>query len=667
MRQLLYGLWAGWTGVLLLSRTELVRFTVKTPPDGILGFCYLNGYPKQQDYFWFGAMVVGGLAGVLLTRLFLWAAGIFALKGKGAGITGIIAVICMAVSTMLGLSRSLGNLPGNWLFFAAGCILPWLGAKWHSPGPEAPYAGAAGAGERGIGIWIILCTIVSAIWVMDTGFHCCKIDGIHEGAHLLYVQAMLDGKRPGLDFFTEYGVLGNWTLFGWMKVFGLTIADERLYFLFVQAMGTAIHLAMFRLIGLGWYASILGAFVALSLSSATGIEYGIYPAARTAIALLAVIYFWKGMNGKGGRYIWFSGLLEAISLLFSPEFAVSAGVAIIGMSVSGFFGAGMAKRLSPAFSWAAIVLVGFFAMSFALFGWSLFSGVAASLSGGYGGARLSGHGAMPLIEFPWFNRWDPLAFFGRQYSLSLQLWCIGMMSTGMIAWGIMRREPDPRRVIGFGVGIFTLLALMPGLTRPWGQVRTAIPPCALLVGFMLDEIGWVRNEKKRLFGYFFGALTVLAVVLHVNSDMNLVRKYSFCGWNWKGMWNFNWPNRLGGVVPMALDNEDLVLAVGKISALSRKGEYVYAGAPAHAHLCFLADRSGLPPYPSTVIAATSRQRDRVLDSLREYRPPVALLSDMGIDIPYAVEHKEEVEYIKRNYRLALKTGTLEIYRLAEKR
>jgi len=249
--------------------------------------------------------------------------------------------------------------------------------------------------------------------------------------------------------------------------------------------------------------------------------------------------------------------------------------------------------------------------------------------------------------------------------ITRDIWLIGLTSTGMIMWSLFGSSSPERRSLVIGVGIYSVLILVPGLARPLIQVTGAVPASALLLSIWLDNIQ-VRGGKYRLYSIFLGAILLFPALFDFATIIKpTIDKYSPCGWNWKSRWDPAWPQRLGGVLPISIAQADVVLAVRTVESISKKGDYIYVGAPWHMHVCFLADRHGLPPYPTNSIVATSSQRAEVLASLAKYRPSVALMSEEGIDIPYNVEHKEEAEYIRANYSLYLKTGSLMIYKRKE--
>ena len=107
--------------------------------------------------------------------------------------------------------------------------------------------------------------------------------------------------------------------------------------------------------------------------------------------------------------------------------------------------------------------------------------------------------------------------------------------------------------------------------------------------------------------------------------------------------------------------EDITRAVRLIREHCPSGRRVYLGSLWHAHLCFLAERPALGPFPYPALAVTTADRSRVVEALERDRPPVALVAERGMDAPCAVEHPEEREYIGKHYRLLERSGELEIF------
>ncbi len=96
-----------------------------------------------------------------------------------------------------------------------------------------------------------------------------------------------------------------------------------------------------------------------------------------------------------------------------------------------------------------------------------------------------------------------------------------------------------------------------------------------------------------------------------------------------------------------------------------EGESVYLAAPTYGHVPFLAGRPGLAPYPSALLAATKSERDEMLGVLKQARPQVVLLTRMGIDVPFKIEHPQESRFIEEHYELYKEIGDLFIYTLKQ--
>jgi len=408
-RHLLYGLWGGWTGVLLVARLEIIHFAVKAPPYGILNYCYLNGYPKQRDYFWFGAMIVGGFLGVLITRLVLS----FLIKRtrvQRSRIFALAGIVSALMASLFGLSSIYGRSSITLMLYMGGVLFPWLDGRWYREPKSIENDFPDKRGFRGILCWVVVCVLISALWAFDAAFRCRKLDGIHEGSQLLYVQGILDGILPGVGCKAEYGPLSILGLYGWMKLFGISVCFGRLYFLVMQALGTAIHLALFRVIGLNWIATTICTLLILTHSSITGVQYGIVTAMRTAMPLLAIVIYWRGRGGNR-KLIILSGLLQSISLMFSPEYGMASMAAISAIFLRGLYGKRDHVNRMSFIMWVAVSVIGIALISLAIYGKSAFGSLVSIILGSYGLPRLLGHLVLPFPEFKWWTKWELARLF----------------------------------------------------------------------------------------------------------------------------------------------------------------------------------------------------------------------------------------------------------------
>ncbi len=91
------------------------------------------------------------------------------------------------------------------------------------------------------------------------------------------------------------------------------------------------------------------------------------------------------------------------------------------------------------------------------------------------------------------------------------------------------------------------------------------------------------------------------------------------------------------------------------------GGRLYLAAPRYAHACFLADRAPLPPFGLTYLAATGTERRAIVDALDRRPPDLAVVTDAGLEQPFAVEHPEERAWLAARYRLDARIGEVQLW------
>ncbi|MEK7476516.1 MAG: hypothetical protein AAB152_12915 [Candidatus Coatesbacteria bacterium] len=654
-----YGCWVGWITVCAFAASDALLFSYVPPPAGILNACVLRKYPKQEDFFWFGATLIAGIVfglGFGCFRAVLQHAGWKGVTRYFALGTGLCA---LAGTTVLAMSVRGAGSPVFYLGYAVSLLAPWLDRAILAPTEEVPREGDSHGTMWAIRWrnWALITLAVSSLVIWD-GFQAHRpVDGLHEGVHLLYYQSWRAGDLPHVTVRAQYGPLYTYSLLWWLRMTGPSISTERMYFTLVQILGTWIHLLLLRAICSSPWVLLVGSLVMISHSTAMGIQFGWANALRTALALAAVVLCGLGW-GTRERLRWsLVGMLLAASLLYSTEYGLAA---ILGCMVILAHGAmsGDREKSVKAFSWmavagsvsAALVLV-------LIFGAKVPAMIRSELGGSYIGSRLMGHGVIPFKAFPWFEGLD---FAIANHKLILELAAIWLPMMGVsffVPWIILSRGglDVARRRLSIGLAVVAVLGQVPVLVRPNVQIAMSMPPVIL---FAVAWYGWARP----------GALVArtLALLLVVNSFLIgaplwplMVQKYALM-YAPVGETVPELP-RLGGVTASPFTSVGMRGAVKMIEDACGPGGRVYVAAPAYAHLVFLADRVGMPPYPLVQLAPSARDRDLILSVLKSARPRMALVTLEGIDVPFAMEHPDEWEYIQRNYRMARKVGSLMIF------
>jgi len=659
----LHGLLAGWMAVLLLQGSGILRFVAPAAASGeIFNWCVQIGYPKIYDWFWYAAVILGGIAGA--NTNFLMVRSLRRHKHPGydsllpivAGYAFLIAAICSGFSVYY-------VRPVTITCALLGAVLPWLSRYWYVPAQAGEGWIPPVLSTRATAAWATGFLLLSSAWVYDPAIFTRNLDGAHEGSHLLQVQSALCGDIPGLTTRIEYGPLYTHSLIWWMRVFGLTFSSERMYFLFFQILGTAIHLLLIRLVCRTSICLMVGTWLMLTLSTASILIYGWANASRTALPLLGLYLFWRGLFANRPGSLIASGVLTAFSLLYSFEYGATG---MLGCVVLLAFYTLNPDRKSPGVVtrlgwWMGAGATVFAFLVTIMFGARTMDFLAQCLSGGYGVSRIKGDAVFPLPCFPpWSSVNNPREYLW-QAVFTIKAWGPAFVCSLCWVWFQAGRWRLRERAFSFSLLLFALLAQIPAVARPFQQTAAAAPPLILLAIMILDDVG--SSGGFRWISRLAAVLLVLAgFVFPYGSFSTWLERYSFQTGEPGVRPAFGVESRLGRVKLDRRQAHDIAEAVPLLTGLCRPDQRVYCASVQNMYMCFLADRAGLPPFPNAAIAVTRQDHTLVLAALEKFRPPVVLLEPYVVDVPYLQKYAREGTYIQRHYLLIRKIDRLYIFK-----
>jgi len=660
---ILHGAWAGWAALLFVVRSGVIAFNYSDPADGLINLCTTLRYPKHQDYCWYGAMLAAGLAGAGLNALALKRLVRDGRVGRLGTAFLLLALGFAAAGTGLLFTAGWWRSPLTLLSLAAAGLLPWFCARWYSPAGSLPVPAKPRTVLNAVG-WLAACLALSFVWVYDGGYYLRWIDGYHEGGnHLLVVQGYLAGDTPGIGVRTVYGPLYHFSLIWWMKIFGMTVSSERVYFMLAQMAGTAIHLYLVRLVCGNRAVALAGMWLMLTLSTAPALGYGWANALRTAIPLGAFVSCRYGIVRGSGRLLAVSGLLTACGMLYSQEFGAAGALGCLLLLSADAFG--VSRRLSGLYRWSASVLAAFLVLMAAMYRGRVATAIGKMFLENYAMTQLKGHYTLPLAGFPWFTSLLDAGSKSGDIIYQLSVWGPGLLCVLAAGWLASRRE---RLVPGNGplLGALVLMALLsqlPVLARPMGQVGTSMPVVVLMAAVFFDmTVGADRPGGGARKGLILAASFLWGLsVSWPEIKSSYLEKYNpnpFYQVGARGIFM-----RLGLVKLKLPRDETGIRAMQYISRALLPGERIYVAAPFYSHLCFLTGHPGMAPFVSASMVRTLFDREAMVRILEEQKPPMTLLTEGAIDVPFAVSHPEEWAYIKAHYVMKLKINDLSIWML----
>lgn len=153
---------------------------------------------------------------------------------------------------------------------------------------------------------------------------------MEEGFMLVFPELVLHGQVPNRDFLHLYGPGSLWALAGVFKVFGTTLAAERVVG-FLQQLGVVLGVfALLRPWG-RWVAAAGGAMTAVILVPTIGLT-ALAWTGGLALGLWALNHALGAVDGAAGsprrrRALTIAGLLAGAALLYRPDLVVAIGLA----------------------------------------------------------------------------------------------------------------------------------------------------------------------------------------------------------------------------------------------------------------------------------------------------------------------------------------------------
>jgi len=646
---------SGWLLCLLLDRSGAVAFAPPSPGTGIPSWCTIHGYAKAADWFWFAAFPLAGIGGTWISSR-LHAA--IRRSGRNRWLPDLPvwpAPFAIAGATALLFMRDRAGFPLGLILAVAGTGWPWLSRRWYAP-PEAgggvPETGTQYAWPAG---WTLAAVTLGCAWVVDPCVRTRDLDLLHEGVHLLHVQSWLAGDLGAGLVRTMYGPLYTWSMVRWMSAFGMTVLSLRWYFLAAQAAGMVVALLSLRAACSTRTAAAAGAWLLLT-AACTG-PYGWANILRVTLPLASVVLVSTAATGGGPRRAAAAGVLAALGLLYSPEFAL-AGVAASAVAIL----AARRDRRAVAVPWTAAAGATLLVLWTAMHGAGSVRAATALFGNGYPLARLGGDVSYPLPAFrlpPGDGGWEPLL-------RALSVWGPVLLAGATLAAAARaasasRGDPAsagaPKAGLLASVAVFAALALIPAVARPLGHQAMAAPAWILLATAWLDAL--LRSRRRLAAVVVASCMGAWGILAPDAGARALLARWTCAPPAGLATAPADW--RLGGILVTPGTARFLGRAIPLVRRLCPPDGRIVLAAPSYLGLSFLAGRAGAPPFPLTLRAAPAADRRLMIAELDRLRPPLAVvtLDQLGVILPES--NPELWAYVRTRYRPVRTLGDLIFY------
>ena len=318
----------------------------------------LEQYPVQQETFWFVfAVATGSILAWCLARLLLRrppAAGMdLQLEILGAGTLAAVLLLPTAAALAVGL--------------ACATAMIVVSRRGGSDAPDRIVAAAPASPERRRWVWVAIAIGIALLRTPAFPLPVGQVLGgysdeslmvnswpflAESGQHLAWADTLVRGGLHGRDFFCLYGPLFDWSIVGFWKLLGRSVATYNLYLRISMAAGLASLLLV--ALPLVRRPAVVLAIPFLVMSYSLNLRLG--------LPLLGLLAFNTWLRTDRIRWCAVAGVLAGMSLLYSQEYGLAfllcagAGLVVRGALRPGVaFALGATAAVAPllgAYAWA---------------------------------------------------------------------------------------------------------------------------------------------------------------------------------------------------------------------------------------------------------------------------------------------------------------------------
>jgi len=354
-----------------------------------------------------------------------------------------------------------------------------------------------------------------------------------------------------------------------------------------------------------------------------------------------------------------SGATCAFSYLYSQEFGAAAAIGCAILLTGLMVETGGNRELRLLGIWGGAGVAGGASVMFLMFGHRIGEFLRLGSLVGYGADRLMGHHVLPLESFPWDFDLQHILMHPAELMAWSAIWApiltMALLIGIMVTW--RRKEGVCALALQASVTTAALIAAVPVVARPNVQVATSMPFLAVLLVVFLRDMG--EGGQHRLLATALAAVWLtlsvgaIAVIWPVAGS-----KYS-CFSRMRLTPSERIP-RLGSVSLLSSGADRDIPVINYLHRSVPPGKRIFVAAPYYSHLLFLADRAGVPRYMTTEASAGRQRGKEMIDALERFKPPVVLLENQGVDVPFAAEQPDLASYIATHYRLGRQFGELRV-------
>jgi|GEM_PF-2205801 len=665
-----------------LALSGLIGFSYKGNPLGIFSPAHMQNYPKQQDSFW----CVMGLAIPLATASLA-----MLIKRNIGGKLNLSGPLSWMVSLGVFLLTSpvvLVRRQYGWIFILVHlgflAILPFIVSRFikldtgdalqgadHGNGQTESPTFKSGSRAAPFGaLKILMPALALFLLVWNPSYKLGMVEMADEGGHLAWIESMSHGRWPGAETATKYGPLLECTIYLTMKAGGMTIASFRWAATSAQFLASVIVLLVAMMIVKNrWYLWVcVFILVLFNLPFLRG--HGGFFSIRPAFPMTVLLCLGLRRFPKTSYFL--AGFMAALSLGMAVEFGAAIVLTLPAALIGDLWAVGRLNLIEIRRR-AILMAVGMapVIVPFILAYWmrGAFGDIIGHLFQ-YMRIFNAGYGNLPFPKFPWMFITNPFSLFrGVNIQMYLPPLIYLVTAVELAARGVAGRW-NAKAAIRGSLLVYGILSFRSVLGRSdIYHLNYASLPAAILFTWILEQavsltIHQLKSVKLRYSIFFPASWTLLIIVtlLYLSIPRFAVEigrmKAVFPGWREKSA-VLKWAEdgnailnlqRAGGIWAPREQVAEITEITNFLLQNTSPDTRLFIMANSGVYY-FLADRQSPIWFDFGGDAVTKELRNEARDMLLKIRPPVLLFTNDYIDFPISVEHREEFETLKQNYRI----------------
>lgn len=327
----------------------------------------------------------------------------------------------------------------------------------------------------------VLITIV----IFNPLYYWSHLDTVEEGFWLGWLYRLINGQDLYKDVLVYHPPLLVWGLDVFTKIFGLSVANVKLYFHLLQIISFFIFYKVIKLL----VSSKFGQSIVLLMLMALSVNIVKNNAEiRLAVGLLALVPLFSYLKHNQNKWLFLSGIISGLSIFTSLEVGMVA-VASISLYLLLNRGIKATKNLFVYFGgvgFISLIIVGIIFVQGALPGmWDQLNFYVKAFSEGYFNKALPRSELFPLLDWRFLNSYLGSLNFWWEFG---QIIIMVSLFWSFFCYFWSDNKKNPADAVGLVISLFGLLIFRSSLGRTdWYHLLFPLTISLILLGYLINS------------------------------------------------------------------------------------------------------------------------------------------------------------------------------------